>query len=49
MNAIVQEKVKDIVADLRAGRVPKHCSAGPMLEGGCKGYSALVDASTGKS
>jgi len=43
------QKVKEIVADLREGKSPaRHLSAGPTLEGGCKGYTPLVDASAGK-
>jgi NADH-quinone oxidoreductase E subunit len=44
---LTPEKIKDIVADLKAGKVPRHISNGPTLDGGRCGYKAMVEAAGG--
>jgi NADH dehydrogenase (ubiquinone) flavoprotein 2 len=39
---LTPEKIKEIVADLRAGRTPRHISNGPTLEDGKHGYRPLM-------
>lgn len=41
---LTPEKIKEIVTDLKAGRVPRHISNGPTLEGGKCGYGPMVEA-----
>lgn len=42
--SLTAEKVREIVAALRAGQTPPHLSNGPSLEGGCQHYRPLVAA-----
>jgi len=39
---LTPEKIKEIVADLKAGCAPRHISNGPTLEGGKHGYVPLM-------
>jgi (2Fe-2S) ferredoxin len=39
---LTPEKIKEIVADLKADRTPRHISNGPTLEGGKCGYAPMV-------
>lgn len=42
---LTPQKITEVVADLKAGRTPRHISNGPTLEGGKCGYQPLVEAS----
>jgi NADH-quinone oxidoreductase subunit E len=44
---LTAERIKDIVADLKAGKTPRHISNGPTLDGGKCSYRPMVEA-TGK-
>jgi len=45
---LTPERIKDIVADLKAGRVPRHLSNGPTLDGGRCAYKPMMEAVQGK-
>ena len=41
---LTPEKIKEIVVDLKAGRVPRHMSNGPTLDGGRCSYRPMIEA-----
>ncbi|MCY3018963.1 MAG: NAD(P)H-dependent oxidoreductase subunit E [Planctomycetota bacterium] len=41
---LTPQKIREIVEDLKAGRVPRHLSNGPTLDGGKCGYRPMVEA-----
>jgi (2Fe-2S) ferredoxin len=41
---LTRDKIREIVEDLKAARVPRHISNGPTLDGGKCGYKAMVEA-----